>query len=54
MTRLTLVMLAIALIAGAGLRIAATVEKRGLTHDEAISYLAATCHQGEWAEVTLG
>ena len=53
LTRLSLALLAIAVVAGTGLRVAAAVEKRGLTHDEAISYLAATCHQGEWAAITL-
>ena len=50
--RLALALLACALIASTGLRVAAGAEKRGLTHDEAITYLATACHQGEYARLT--
>ena len=51
---LALAVLAVALLAGVGLRAGATAPKTSLTHDEAISYLSATCHQGEWYAVTFG
>ena len=50
--RLAILLLACALIAATGLRVAAGVEKEGLTHDESISYLAAACHQGDYARIT--
>ena len=51
---LALALVAVALVAGVGLRAAGTAPKSSLTHDEAISYLSATCHQGEWYAVTFG
>jgi hypothetical protein len=50
---LALSVLVLAVVFGVGLRVAATVPKQALTHDEAISYLAATCHQGEYQSVTF-
>ncbi len=50
----TLALLACAAVLGVGLRAATAAEKTTFTHDEAISYLAATCHQGEWSEITFG
>ena len=50
---LALSVLVLAVVLGVGLRVAATVPKQALTHDEAISYLAATCHQGEYQAVTF-
>jgi hypothetical protein len=50
--RLPLALLALALVAGLGLRIVVIADKPAVSHDEAISYLAATCHQGEWDRVT--
>ena len=51
--RVALILLACTLVAATGLRGAAGAEKRGLTHDESISYLAAACHQGDYARLTL-
>lgn len=51
---LALVLLALAVVAGVGLRAAATLPKESFTHDEAISYIAATCHQGEYQDITFG
>ncbi|HLL86247.1 MAG TPA: glycosyltransferase family 39 protein [Thermoleophilaceae bacterium] len=51
--RVALVLLACTLVAATGVRVAAGADKRGLTHDEAISYLAAACHQGDYARLTL-
>jgi hypothetical protein len=50
--RVALALLACSLIASTGLRVVAGAEKRGLTHDEAITYLATACHQGEYARLT--
>jgi Dolichyl-phosphate-mannose-protein mannosyltransferase len=36
------------------LRIVGTVNKGTINHDESISYLAATCHQGEYSKITQG
>jgi 4-amino-4-deoxy-L-arabinose transferase-like glycosyltransferase len=36
------------------LRIVGTVNKGTINHDESISYLAATCHQGEYSSITQG
>jgi len=46
--------LGIAVLASVVLRTGHLVGKRVLEHDEAISYLSATGHQVEWAEVTRG
>ena len=43
-----LLLLAIALVATVGLRGAALSQKYTVEHDEAISYLAATCNEGRW------
>jgi hypothetical protein len=43
-----LCLLAIAILCGAGARAAAADDKQVLTHDESISFLAATCHQGAY------
>ncbi len=51
--RLALLLLAVALLASTGLRAAAGSEKRGLTHDESISLLAAACHQGDYTRLTF-
>lgn len=45
------VLLVVALVAGAILRIGAAAGKTHLQHDEAITFLAATCHQGEYGRV---
>lgn len=50
---LALAILAVALVAGVGLRAGGTALKTSLTHDEAISHLSASCHQGEWYAVTF-
>jgi Dolichyl-phosphate-mannose-protein mannosyltransferase len=50
--RLALAVLACVLLVATGLRVAAGAEKRVLTHDESISYLAAACHQGDYARLT--
>ena len=50
---LAIALLVLAVIAGVGLRAAATAPKESFTHDEAISYIAATCHQGEYQEITF-
>jgi hypothetical protein len=52
--RIALAVLVLAVLAGAALRVGATLPKQALTHDEAISYLAATCHQGEYQAITFG
>jgi len=39
---LAIALLVLAVIAGVGLRAAATAPKESFTHDEAISYIAAT------------
>ncbi|MDP6381479.1 MAG: glycosyltransferase family 39 protein, partial [Phycisphaerae bacterium] len=51
---LALLILLLALVAGAGLRIAAVIPKKTITHDEGISYLAATGHQGDYARLSSG
>ncbi|MDQ4072410.1 MAG: glycosyltransferase family 39 protein, partial [Actinomycetota bacterium] len=51
--RLALALLACLLVAAGGLRLAGGADKSGLTHDESISYLAAACHQGHYARITL-
>jgi hypothetical protein len=51
--RLALAVLACALLLATGVRVAAGAEKRVLTHDESISYLAAACHQGDYARLTV-
>jgi hypothetical protein len=51
--RLALVLLACALVASTGLRVAAGADKRGITHDESISMLAAACHQGDYTRLTF-
>src|SRR5829696_621608 len=52
--RVAVVLLACTLAGATGLRMAAGAEKRGITHDEAISYLAAACNEGEYARLTFG
>src|SRR4051794_22411289 len=54
-TRWTVVAI-LALVLGAGIaaRIAAVDGKPVLTHDESISYLAATCHQGAYGRLVEG
>ena len=42
------IVLVFALVAGGGLRLGAISAKNWITHDEAISYLASTGHQGEY------
>ena len=51
--RAALALLALAFVASTGLRVAGGAEKDGLTHDESISYLAAACHQAEYARITV-
>lgn len=51
--RLALALLACVLIAAGGLRVAGGADKSGFTHDESISYLAAACHQGDYARITV-
>lgn len=46
--------LVLAVLASVALRAGHLAGKRVLEHDEAISYLAATGHQVEWAEATRG
>lgn len=41
------------LVASGALRVAAGADKPGFTHDESISYLAAACHQGDYARITV-
>lgn len=53
-SRLALALLAVALLAGTAVRIAGLTQKRTYTHDESISYLAATCHQGEYQRISFG
>lgn len=43
--------MAVALVAGMTLRVGVVVRKDLIEHDEAVSYLAATGHQKEWAQV---
>jgi hypothetical protein len=51
--RLGLAVLVVAILgAGVGARAAAVHGKAVLTHDESISYPAATCHQGEYGRLT--
>ena len=50
----TVVLLLLALSAGLLLRVWGTAQKRYLTHDEGISFLAATGHQGEYAAIADG
>ncbi len=50
---LGLAVLILAVLAGVGLRAGGNAPKTSFTHDESISYLAATCHQGEWYAVTF-
>ena len=49
--RLAFFILALALICGIALRVVALAGKRNLEHDEGISFLAATGHQGEFAGI---
>ena len=51
--RLAVAVLACLLVAAGGLRLAGGADKSGLTHDESISYLAAACHQGDYARITV-
>lgn len=51
--RLALALLACVLVAAGGLRVAGGADKSGFTHDESISYLAAACHQGDYARITV-
>jgi len=51
--RLALALLACVLLAAGGLRVAGGADKSGFTHDESISYLAAACHQGDYARITV-
>ena len=51
--RLAVAVLACLLVAAGGLRLAGGADKSGLTHDESISYLAAACHQGDYARITF-
>lgn len=48
------VLFVLAVLFAIGLRIVGTVNKRTINHDESISYLAATCHQGEYSNITKG
>lgn len=41
-----------ALVGGLGLRLVALGGKDAIAHDEAITYIASTCHQGEYDELT--
>ena len=50
--RLALALLAVALVGGLGLRLVALGGKDAIAHDEAITYIASTCHQGEYDELT--
>lgn len=50
----TVALLLLALSAGLLLRVWGTAQKRYLTHDEGISFLAATGHQGEYAAIADG
>lgn len=50
-SRWATVVLALAIVAALGLRIGLVDAKQTLSHDETISYLAATCHQGEYERV---
>ena len=43
--------MAAALAAGLSLRVVGTLEKRALTHDEAISYLVATGHKADYSKI---
>jgi hypothetical protein len=52
-SRLAVVVLAVASIAALGLRVGAVEAKPTLSHDEAISYVAATCHQAEYEQTVL-
>jgi hypothetical protein len=51
--RLALALLACVLVAAGGLRVAGGADKSGFTHDESISYLAAACHQDDYARITV-
>jgi 4-amino-4-deoxy-L-arabinose transferase-like glycosyltransferase len=51
-SRWPLAILALGLVLGLGTRIAVIGGKDVIGHDEAISYLAATCHEGDWDRVT--
>jgi hypothetical protein len=48
------VVLGLAVLASVALRTGHLARKRVLEHDEAITYLSATGHQVEWADVTRG
>jgi hypothetical protein len=52
--RLALVLLAVAVAAAVGLRVATVEAKQTLSHDETISLLAATCHQAEYEAIAAG
>ena len=51
--RLAFLVLACALVTATGLRVAGVADKRSLTGDESISYLAAACHQGDYAQLAV-
>lgn len=51
--RVAVLILACALVASTGLRVAVGADKPGLTHDESISLLAAACHQGDYKRLTF-
>jgi len=51
-TKLSFFILLIGIVAGIGLRINAISRKSTLSHDESISYLSATGHQGEYSFIT--
>jgi len=46
-------LLVLAVVFAIVLRITGMVDKRTINHDESISYLAATCHQGEYSNVVM-
>ena len=50
--RLALLLLVCALAGSTALRVAGGADKRGFTHDESISVLAAACHQGDYTRLT--
>lgn len=53
-SKLAIVILAFAIVATSVLRIAGAVGKRTIAHDEGISYLSATGHQGDYFRVIGG
>lgn len=50
-SRFAVVVLVLAAVAAVGLRMGVVEAKQTLSHDEAISYLAATCHQSEYERI---